>query len=391
MSNKIQTLPNIYVRKATGKIQEWSIYVIKNSDKDVWLITEYGQIGGKKVTHKKQIKSTKSKRSPYDEAEAQAKNKWNEKVNKEGYVEDPKKAQEVQIVRPMLANKFNFEGKSGIEFPCIIEEKCDGNRAIVYRSVNRTIIESRNGTETKFFDHIRKDCEKFLEKMLIYMEGPVRLYLDGELYTDKLTFNVINGLCNKTTILSGKEEKYMSKIKYYIFDCFDLNHMDMKLIDRKKILEKTFSSDKFPNLVFVRGELISSKDEIKKKHDEYTARGYEGAMLRNLNSQYELKKRSKHLQKYKVFIEEEFDIIGYKEADDDKGTVVWVCKTNIKPETEFTVKPKGDTEYRAALLNSAKNYIGSKLTVIFQEYTDNIHGIPRFPVGKDFRYSKDLS
>ena len=52
-------------------------------------------------------------------------------------------------------------------------------------------------------------------------------------------------------------------------------------------------------------------------------------MLRNIESPYELNKRSKHLQKYKKFIDSEYKIIGFKEGKGDaKGTVIWDFETD---------------------------------------------------------------
>jgi len=47
------------------------------------------------------------------------------------------------------------------------------------------------------------------------------------------------------------------------------------------------------------------------------------------------------------------------------------------------VRPTGPLEWRRHLLQDAKTLIGKKLTVCFQEYTDQ--GVPRFPVGKCIR------
>jgi DNA ligase-1 len=47
------------------------------------------------------------------------------------------------------------------------------------------------------------------------------------------------------------------------------------------------------------------------------------------------------------------------------------------------VRPRGTHEERAVLLNNAGSYVAKKLTVRYQELTDD--GIPRFPVGISFR------
>jgi DNA ligase-1 len=47
------------------------------------------------------------------------------------------------------------------------------------------------------------------------------------------------------------------------------------------------------------------------------------------------------------------------------------------------VRPRGTHEDRADLFKDGDSYIGKKLTVRYQELTED--GIPRFPVGIAFR------
>jgi hypothetical protein len=382
---------NLYIKKATNKIQEWEVYVNKKTDEQVFLCMKYGELNGKKILKEKQIRTTKAGRTYLEEALKQAETKYNEKVNKEGYSEDKNNVS--MVIRPMLANKFNMN-KPNIKFPCLGEPKYDGNRGIIYRNSGSIHIESRNGTKIHYFDHIREDINDLLKDM---QDG---FYLDGELFTHDLTFNVINGICNKkpstVKITAKKAQKYekdalyMSKIKYYIFDCFDVKNLDMPLQDRKTLLKSLFKNKKFNNIVLIESEILNNINDVKLKHDEYVKNGgYEGIILREINSPYELKKRSKYLQKYKEFQDDEFIIVSYEEDTD--GGVVWVCETNITPKSKFNVRPRGDMEYRREMYINGDKYLGAKLIVVFQEYTDNIHGIPRFPVGKDFRNIQDLS
>lgn len=383
---------NLYVRKATGKIQEWEIYIIENNANDVILCMQYGEVNGKKIIKKKNITSAKAKRTLVQEAIKQAETKYNEKINKEGYTTNPNVTTTSIVVRPMLANKYD-PSKNNLEFPCIGEPKCDGNRGIIYKKNNEIMIESRNGTQIYFFDHIREEIKDLLK------DRSMTFYLDGELFTHDLTFNIINGLCNKkpsrqNKISKKQEEKnvkdalYMKKVKYYIFDCFDTDKLDIPMNVRKFILKKLFDNKNYQHLVLIDTDTIENKNDIKIKHDEYVNNGYEGIILRNVDAPYELKKRSKHLQKYKEFEDEEFNIIGYEQDVD--GGVIWTCETNISPKSSFNVRPRGDTEYKKEMYAKADKYLGAKLIVVYQEYTDDKHGIPRFPVGKDFRNIKDL-
>ena len=105
-------------------------------------------------------------------------------------------------------------------------------------------------------------------------------------------------------------------------------------------------------------------------------------MIRDKDGIYELNKRSKYLQKFKEFIEEEFKIVGFHEGTgDEKGAIIWDCVT--KDKKTFAVRPKGTFESRKKLYEDGGKYIGKSLTVIFQEYSSD--GVPRFPVGKAIR------
>ena len=138
-------------------------------------------------------------------------------------------------------------------------------------------------------------------------------------------------------------------------------------------------------IVMAKAEICKTPEDVKIKHDEYVADGYEGVMIRNMDAPYELNKRSKHLQKYKEFMDEEFKIVGFKEGvGDAKGTVVWICE--LPDGRKFSVRPKGSVARKKFLFKHGNEYIGKLLTVIFFEYTTD--GFPRFPVGKDIRDPK---
>jgi DNA ligase-1 len=129
-------------------------------------------------------------------------------------------------------------------------------------------------------------------------------------------------------------------------------------------------------------ERIESDESFRSFFSTYIEAGFEGIMLRTLNGVYRTGYRSKDLQKYKEFQEEEFKIIGYDQGTGrDEGTVIWLCETELgKP---FSVRPRGTMELRKEWYKNGPQYVGKKLTVIFQERSEQ--GVPRFPVGKAVR------
>ena len=95
-----------------------------------------------------------------------------------------------------------------------------------------------------------------------------------------------------------------------------------------------------------------------------------------------MQKRSKYLQKYKEFFEEEFKIVGFHEGTGDmKGCVIWDCEN--KEGKIFAVVPKGTFETKREYYQNGAKYVNKLLTVIYQELTAD--GVPRFPIGKGIR------
>jgi ATP-dependent DNA ligase len=132
------------------------------------------------------------------------------------------------------------------------------------------------------------------------------------------------------------------------------------------------------HLIETENTLAHNEDDIYRLQQQFVEEGYEGAMVRNLDGAYALAKRSPNLQKVKSFLDAEYRIVGYEQAEGgDIGTVIWKCVTPAGQE--FMTRPTGTREQRRAWFEAGQQYIGKMLTVKYQELTDD--GIPRFPVG----------
>tara|TARA_R110002074_G_scaffold55980_2_gene138588 strand:+ start:729 stop:1916 length:1188 start_codon:yes stop_codon:yes gene_type:complete len=391
------SIPNyktLYNYSSTGKIYQWSIKITKNKDNTYKITTLHGQKDGKKVEHSREIKKGKVKRSVLEQATLEADSKWKKKHNKDGYrssVDDFDSqtnskidSKSKKVIRPMLASKFTFESLTkkssakNIVLPCYVQRKFDGIRCLTHlNEKGNVVMETRTGTLIENFDNMRIELKKVLLKM------PKRFYLDGELFTLKIPFENLNGLvrkkANKTTPV---EIGMINKIDYMIFDCFDINNLDLTFENRYKIIQDIFKS-KFKYLYKAQIYKTTTSDEIKKYHQQFMKEGHEGTILRNIEAPYEIKKRSKHLQKYKDMKDEEFRIIGFSDGNgSDKGCVIWKCIT--KEGKDFTVVPNGTKEFRKNLFKNGEKYIGKQLTVVFQDYSEK-DKIPRFPRGKTIR------
>jgi DNA ligase-1 len=205
---------------------------------------------------------------------------------------------------------------------------------------------------------------------------PPEIILDGELYSSTLTFQEIVGLVKKETLRDGDAEK-QRQIQFHVYDIIT----DMPFQNRLANLKLLFQRHKFQHLVMVPTEMCESEERMKEKHAEYVLLGYEGIMLRTKLGTYK-HSRSVDLLKYKEFLDDEYEVVGFEQGQGlEEGCVIWVCRT--AEQKTFHCRPRGTRESRSELFQQGADYIGKKLTVRFQELTDE--RIPRFPVGIAFR------
>lgn len=346
------------------KSKKTRVWIVSVEDKQMYaeIVVEYGFVDGKMVTTTRKVTQGKNigkinETSYLEQAISEAKSKLNDKI-KSGYTESLEKSKS-NIILPMLALSFDKRYKD-IVYPAAIQPKLDGVRAIY--NVKEKRLQSRKGIFFHHLEHILEELKK------------VNINLDGELYTDKLTFQELVGLVKKEK-LDNNDTKKMEKIDFIVYDIVDTTK-DFK--DRNLILQKLFKDNNFKHVKLLKTEIVDNIDQVYIKHKEYNNKGYEGLIIRNLLGKYLIKNRSKNLQKVKSFDDNEYLITGFKQGDGkEKGLIIFECET--KQGKKFFVRPEGTYEERAELFKNGKDYIGKYLTVRHFELTSD--GIPRFPVG----------
>ena len=384
MTEEILCFPILYGKSSSGKSKVWHARILKNSQGHGIAEIKHGQQGGKlQITERifqvgKNI-GKKNETTPLDQCIFEIKRKWVDKKEKDGYSETEIGDDDTKTIYPMLAQIYTplQSKKKTIIFPCFVQPKLDGLRCLMYKQSDGTIVaQSRTGG-------IFESMSIILKEVLPIIEKNPNIVLDGELYTTEIPFENLAGLIKKKYI-TQEDAKYLNLVEYHIYDLINLENPEMTFFERNSLLKNFFQGkEKIGHLCLVSTCTVSTHDEFYSKFQDFIADGFEGAMLRNVCGVYKQEYRSNDLQKYKEFMEEEFEIIGFKEGEGrDAGTVIWMCKINNGQNT-FMVRPRGTIEYRKKLFNTGKNYIGKMLTVIFQEYSGI--GVPRFPVGKCIR------
>jgi len=369
----IQTFPALQGTTLTGKTKLWSI-IVRLQDGNGVIVTTHGQKDGKMQVNEKIISEgknigKKNETSPFDQAVSEAKAAWTKKresnytpIDEADVEEDDEdagrgKGMDESVPLPMLAHDYNKRGKS-IQFPCFVQKKFDGTRCI---AVPQKGLYSRNRKSYPHLDHIKEEINKL----------PPNMILDGELYSETLSFQEIVGLVKRETLKAGDQEKQL-QIQFHVYDIIN----EAPYVQRYANLQLLFRRYRFKHLVLVKTENCESEEQMKEMHAQYVAEGYEGIMLRNKEGVYS-NARSIHLQKYKEFTDMEVEIVGYKEGEGlEEGCIVWLCKLNDK---QFACRPRGTREERMELFQNGEKYIGKQLTIRYQDLTTD--GLPRFGVG----------
>lgn len=133
----------------------------------------------------------------------------------------------------------------------------------------------------------------------------------------------------------------------------------------------------------VETRTVNNHEELMTAFRYFRSLGYEGAMVRNLNSPYE-GKRSYHLQKVKEFDEAEFRIIGVLEGRGKLQGHVGSFTCVTADGEEFEAKMEGELSNLKTLFENPTLWQGRLLTVQYQGLTTK-NKVPRFPVGLRFR------
>lgn len=356
-----KVFPKLYALASNGKQKEWQVSVHEQEEDGLCLIRRvHGFTDNKMQTIEKAVTSGKNigrsnETTIFEQAVSDAQSLWNKKKDSAYTETAPKKKDPVPL--PMLALPFK-KRKHDIEYPCYVQPKLNGCRVFA-RKIDKSTIEytSRNGKKYETLGHLTP-------KLLSVMEaGDI---LDGEVYVHGMHFQQIIRLLKKLR----PESK---DLQYHVYDKAE---MKTPYHDRLVWLENKFGWE--GEIVVVHTHMAICEEDVYKYHSDFVKDGYEGVIVRNKKGKYKFRHRSKDLQKYKEFKDEEFKIVGCKEGTGiHEGCAVLECC--LENGCTFFVYPKGTLEHRKKLLKDMDKIIGKDLTVRYQDVSED--GVPIFPVG----------
>lgn len=258
-----------------------------------------------------------------------------------------------------------YTRNKSISYPCFVQPKLDGVRSLIYaEGVNGHIDSIKYRSRgNKGYSNI-EDIDKELK--IIFKEFP-ELVLDGELYCHGMPLQDI----------SSSVKKHNENTRHIMFHIFDVAVPDKSWLEREHTVRQIGQIIKdrgLKRIKAVEAHVVASEDEMLEKHSQYIQEGYEGIMLRNYEGLYMFGQRSKDLQKYKTFMDDEFKIVGM-ELDKYKHGVAILTTSQGKT---FKAKLAGTDKQRTEMWLLRDQYIGQYATIKYQSLTND--GIPQFPV-----------
>lgn len=395
-----------------NNVREWNIEVVAGTIINTFdIIINSGLQGGQMTNTVTNIDKGCGRKSPYEQAVADANTEIKKKV-KGGYVDDISKlmaaGNTATIKKPMKGDKYHPTGKNkGLTLTILgilgklvgIQRKLDGWRYRLH--VTRTSVKfyTSSGDLTLGFPHIETEILASFNKIYDYVNnkyGITEYYLDGEIYNHALGFRDSASACASGTHktlqseLDADQAALRAKMHFNLFDVC----MDAPYTTREKVIKYFYS----PNVLEVETIKILANDaEITKLFDQFLAEGYEGLMIRQLDMPYEYK-RTKQLTKYKPLVDDEFEVVGFKKSI--TGNTLGSIECRMPDGRTFYATPKdslGSDKDKQKIWDNMANYIGKWLTV---EYLEVGHpneadqkagfttGRPRHPRAKTFRKGK---
>jgi DNA ligase-1 len=231
-------------------------------------------------------------------------------------------------------------------------------------------MQSRNGKPIVSAPHI-------LEALQPFVKNNPDVVLDGELYNHKLKndFEKIISLVRKTKPTAEDLEESKELVQYWVYDMMtDLNNLTFT--QRFGLLGSGFV-DWNKMIRPVPTNIINNEDEIQEMLAIRLEEGYEGQMLRVPDSPYE-GKRSKFLIKHKEFEDEEFEIVSIEEGKGNWAGAAKRIEIRLKDGTTQFSGVRGSLDFLQDVLYNANDYIGTDVTVRYQNKTED--NKLRFPV-----------
>jgi len=188
-------------------------------------------------------------------------------------------------IRPMLADRIKSEEDTVKKFQeeFAAEFKLDGERAQIHKQKDRIMIFSRSleNITSYYPDIVEKISERIVAENVILEAEVVAMNSNSG---DFLPFQELMHRRRKYEI-DEAVAKYPITVNFFdVLFSDEKNCMDMKYLERRKLLEKIIKQDNFARLIPM--SVIESEEQILEVLENSINSGCEGLMLKHLDSTY---------------------------------------------------------------------------------------------------------
>ena len=393
----------LFARDIKGNIKEWNIALIENSNS---AIIRTGKLNGnliETIIEHNNIQNEIASRIS--------------KKRKEGYVslkdldyKDPNiyyvewlayylpkyNTDANNNLKPMKCQKFK---ERVIKYPAYAQPKLNGLRAVLrweeWTEGEGLFSTKKEGAKIRtkigqeyVMPHITKD----LTKMWFETKNNGDIAYDGELYIHGKSLSYIKASCPMTND-RGTISRSTNDPMTVSFHCFDVAMPDLLQPDRLTVT-LLLNSLNHPYIKRVDEIIVNSDDEVLAFRDKCISEGYEGCVVREMNTEYAFGFRPKFIRKCKTYIDSEFLIVGVTRKPSDETLPMLILKNDINDAT-FESVLMGDYKYQREILENIDDYIGKYATVRYRERTGTADKLPfhtnvlEKPFVSDIRNTKD--
>lgn len=281
---------------------------------------------------------------------------------------------------PMLAKSFDTENsKLFNKIPTFYSQsKINGERCIVTATKEnasmfkpiRLEFTSRYGTKWNL-EHLEDDLlDKLADSELLDIMVEEEVALDGELYLPGYTINEINSFIKNTNTIEHKLLQFWC-FDIAIDDIYYQSRMEFRYDQLHKFI-KIFNTkeDHLNNkstLVCLVDDIITDFNEAFNFRNNVIDLGFEGAIFRNPNSDYQFGKRNSAMFKFKRFTDGKFKIVDIKPEGNKRSNLpLFTLRNDINSEL-FNCSLRGSHSYQESILANKDKYIGKYMFVEYGE------------------------
>lgn len=402
-------LDTLYNRDSKKKVQSWAIKALFNDETGFSEISsDSGHFTGKKTNKTVIIEKGKNigkanETSSYEQACNEAQSKWKSKrrkgyksledlgiflygnaassngnsVNLYAHKETPTVPKTLEDIlnehlplyntdmdnnpKPMKAQPYFRDNGTprNVNFPCILQNKLNGMRCTMAwdEETYSVAFRSKEGLRYTNLFHIQ------VPKDMFGLDGEI--IFDGELYVHGLDLQSIRSAVLTPSLMTEAVR----------FHCYDLAIPNVKQYERLRLLKELFTNFKPEGVVKEESIVAKSHEEIIKFKDEAIKKGFEGAIIRDLQALYCFGQRPVTMLKLKNVYDGEFKILDIIDSRDNPGIAIFVLKNDIN-HFSFESNPKGTEEQKREYFTNKAKYIGKFATTEYRERTKKPKELP---------------